>query len=302
MKNSLPITLVLATASLFACNAGAAANGPTDTAPSAPVPTPASIRAIATSNLPAGGKPANWHLVWSDEFNTDGLPDPAKWKYDTEYNKAGWYNHELQYYGNARLENTRIADGKLIITARRETLPSLPDYNGQAYTSGALITRGLASWTYGFIEVRAKLPCGVGTWPAIWTLGTKGKWPRDGEIDIMEHVGKMPDQIFGSIHTEAENLAMKTQRINWITVADACTAFHNYQLTWSEDRVVIGIDGRNHVQLANPKDGDYKKWPFSSPQYLLINLAIGGDFGGPVVDDNSFPQQMEVDYVRIYQP
>ena len=301
MKNTLPITLLLTTASLLGCSAGGASGGPAAATPAAPVPAASTILAAATSNLPAGGKPANWNLVWSDEFDTDGLPDPAKWDYDTEFNKTGWFNNERQYYARARLENSRVANGKLIITARREAPASLPDYGGQSYTSARLITRGLASWTYAFIEVRAKLPCGVGTWPAIWMLGTKGKWPDDGEIDIMEHVGKKPGEILGSIYTGAENWAMNTPRTTATTVADACAAFHNYQLTWNEERVVIGVDNRNYIQLVNPKDGDYKKWPFSSPQYLLLNLAIGGDLGGPV-DDSSLPQQMEVEYVRVYRP
>jgi beta-glucanase (GH16 family) len=286
------MTLTTALVLMTAC--GSSIGAATDV--SAPV-----AAAMPAPALPPGGKPAGWKLAWSDEFDVDGLPDSGKWDYDTERNKAGWYNHELQYYARARLENSRVAGGKLIITARKEALGTMADYGGQVYSSARLLTRGKASWTYAFIEVRAKLPCGLGTWPAIWMLGTRGKWPDDGEIDIMEHVGKKRGEILGSIYTGAQNWPAGTPNTKTTTVADACDAFHNYQLTWSEDRVVIGVDDKNYNQLIKPKDGDYKKWPFGSPQYLLLNLAIGGDLGG-AVDDRSLPQQMEVDYVRVYRP
>ena len=125
--------------------------------------------------------PANYRLVWSDEFSTDGLPDPAKWAYDTERNREGWHNNELQYYSGPRKENAKIKKGILHIQARKEALKEAPDWGRQQYTATRLITRGKADWTYGFFEVRAKMPCGKGTWPAIWTLGTKGQWPDDGE-------------------------------------------------------------------------------------------------------------------------
>jgi beta-glucanase (GH16 family) len=245
--------------------------------------------------------PAGWKLTWSDEFDRDGLPDPAKWAYDTAYNKQGWFNNELQYYARARLENSRVEGGRLIITARRERLRALPDHGGQGYSSARLFTRGLASWTYGFIEVRAKLPCGVGTWPAIWMLGTKGSWPVDGEIDIMEHVGSKPGEILGSVYTGAQNWPKNTPNTRTTPVPDACSAFHNYQLRWTPEQLVIAVDGRAYNELRNAGDGDYQKWPFASPQYLLLNLAIGGDLGGAVVD-SSLPQQMEIEYVRVYQP
>lgn len=291
MTRQLTIMTVLA---LMSACGGSASIAPSN------LPTPPVAQA-PSSAMPPGGKPAGWSLVWADEFDIDGLPDASKWDYDTERNKAGWHNHELQYYSRARLDNSRVTGGKLIITARKEALSTMADYGGQAYSSARLLTRGKASWTYAFIEVRAKLPCGVGTWPAIWTLGTKGAWPGDGEIDIMEHVGKNPGQILGSIYTGAQNWPMGTPNSSSTTVSDACDAFHNYQLTWNEDRVVVGVDNKNYIQLINPKDGDYKKWPFNDPQYLLLNLAIGGDLGG-AVDDRSLPQQMEIEYVRVYRP
>ena len=261
----------------------------------------ASLAAAAETPLPAGGKPEGWKLVWSDEFNKNGLPDGAKWDYDIARNKQGWANEELQYYAKARLQNTRVANGKLLITARRERLGKAADFGGQDYTSGRLVTRGRFEFTYGFVEVRAKLPCGLGTWPAIWMLGTQGKWPENGEIDIMEHVGRKKGEILGSLHTGAFNWPMNTQITAATMVPSACDAFHDYQLTWDADHIAIGVDGKNYSQFVNPKDGDHHKWPFSEPQFLILNLAVGGQLGGPV-DDKIFPVRMEVDYVRVYQP
>ena len=156
-----------------------------------------------------------------------GCPTRRKWSYDIERNAAGWYNNELQYYGNARPENSNVEGGMLVITARREDLSALglPDWGGQRYSSARLITRDKASWTYGFIEVRAKLPCGVGTWPAIWTLSTppQTRWPDDGEIDIMEHVGFDPGVVHGTVHTGAYNHTRGNHRSATTTMADACT-------------------------------------------------------------------------------
>lgn len=246
---------------------------------------------------PPGGLPAGYVLVWSDEFNVDGLPDPSKWDYDTERNTLGWYNDELQYYARERAENSRVSGGRLIITARKEALDALPDWGGQAYSSARLVTRGRASWTYGFVEVRAKLPCGIGTWPAIWMLGTGGIWPDDGEIDILEHVGSNPTRIFGTVHTKLAHAGRAPSAD--ATLADACTAFHDYQLTWTPDEIRIGVDGVNYMRAVNPKTG-YAAWPFDAPQYLLLNIAIGGTLGGRV-DDTIFPRSMEVEHVRVYQ-
>lgn len=249
--------------------------------------------------LPSGGLPSGWPLVWSDEFDAAGLPDVSKWEYDISRNAVGWYNNELQYYGNARLENSSIANGKLSITALHESLNTLPDWGGQAYSSARLVTRGKASWTYGFFEIRAKLPCGLGTWPAIWMLGTGGAWPDDGELDIMEHVGKNKGVVLGTVHTGWYNGGNGLQRGGSTTVADACDAFHNYQLTWTHDKVVFGVDNTNYFQYTNPGTG-YGAWPFDKPQYLLLNLAIGGTLGGSV-DNSIFPAKMEIEYVRVYQ-
>ena len=274
---------------LSACGGGTAGIPPAGQSASAPAP------------VSAGPRPASWKLVWSDEFNTDGLPNPANWSYDTAYNKGGWHNDELQYYSAGRLENSRVENGRLIIQARKEKLTQAADYGGQGYTSARLITRGKHDWTYGFLETRAKLPCGLGTWPAIWTLGTKGTWPMMGEIDIMEHVGKKKGEVLGTVHTGAYNHSINTHKLATTMLADVCDAFHNYQLTWTAERISIGVDDKVFFTFDNQKDGDVAKWPFGSPQYLILNVAIGGQLGGPV-DDGIFPVQMEVDYVRMYQP
>tara|TARA_R110002049_G_scaffold181457_3_gene348893 strand:- start:21 stop:872 length:852 start_codon:yes stop_codon:yes gene_type:complete len=240
-----------------------------------------------------------YHLVWSDEFNVDGLPDSNKWLFDTEANETGWYNNELQYYANNRIENAKVSNGKLMIIARKETLVDASDYGGQAYTSARLITRGKANWTYGFMEIRAKLPCGLGTWPAIWLLGDSNiPWPGNGEIDIMEQVGLFPSEITGTIHNAST--AGTSGDGNFIIIDDVCEIFHKYQLTWTVEKITISVDGTPFHTYDNLKNGN-RSWPFDNPSYLLLNLAIGGDMAGPTVDDAIFPVQMEIDYVRIYK-
>ena len=239
----------------------------------------------------------SYELVWADEFDTDGPPDPAKWVWDTHANKIGWYNKELQYYAADRPENARVEGGRLIITARKETLSDRADHGGQAYTSARLITKGKAEFTYGLIEVRAKLPCGQGSWPAIWTLGTTAPWPDGGEIDIMEHVGTTPGDVFGTIHNRAT--AGTSGNGNKIRVDDACTAFHDYQLLWTPRELRIAVDGKPYHRYSNAGAGE-AQWPFDKPQYLLLNLAVGGAMGG-AVDDAIFPATFEIEHVRVYR-
>jgi beta-glucanase (GH16 family) len=244
-------------------------------------------------------------LVWSDEFSRSGLPDPAKWDYDTAFNKRGWHNQEKQYYSARRAKNVRVRGGSLIVEAHADgsKLRRLPDWGGQQYSSARLITRGKASWTYGFFEARAKLPCGRGTWPAIWTLSGRSpmKWPEDGEIDIMEHVGHEPGMVHQSVHTAAFNHVKGTHKTATRRVADACKAFHLYQLHWTPDRIVMGVDGRPLMTFERRKGGR-PEWPFDGPQYLILNVAVGGMWGGAKgIDDRALPQRMEVDYVRVWQ-
>lgn len=242
-------------------------------------------------------RPGDHELVWSDEFDAEGLPDPTRWTYDTARNRQGWFNNERQYYAAARLANSRVRDGVLVLTAHRERLNGAPDWGGQAYSSARLHTDGLASWTYGYFEVRAKLPCARGSWPAIWMLGAEGEWPDRGELDIVEHVGHQPGRVLSTVHTRSgcagEGKSGRTE------VATACTAFHVYQMLWTPDMVQFGVDGIEHARYIKSGEGA-RQWPFDAPQFLILNIAVGGDLGGRVVASD-FPAAMAVDYVRVYQ-
>ncbi len=261
----------------------------------------ASALATGASSHTVGGiplqLPAGYRLVWADEFDTEGLPDPTKWAHDTELNKAGWHNKELQYYSGPRKENAFVQGGRLTIHTRKESLSKAPDWGGQNYTSSRLITRGKRDWTYGFFEVRAKLPCGKGTWPAIWTLNTAGVWPAGGELDIMEHVGRDPGRVYSTVHTAGGYDAKGAG--DAVKVPDACNAFHTYQMHWTADRVRFGVDGMAHFEYKNLRSGP-EQWPFDKPQFLILNIAVGGHHGG-AVDEQIFPVSMEIDYVRVYQ-
>ena len=258
----------------------------------------ASVGAPSPRDAPqALGVPAGYALAWSDEFAIDGLPDPAKWAHDTGMNKQGWHNREQQYYSGPRAENAEVRDGKLVITARKEQRPTAPDWSGQGYTSARLLTAGKAQWTYGYFEIRAKLPCGKGTWPAIWMLNSAIVWPAGGELDIMEQVGKEPSKVFSTVHTAAgsggNGSGAATQVLN------ACSVFHTYQMDWTAQQIRFGIDGKTHFTYTNAGTGK-NQWPFEAPQFLVLNIAIGGDLGG-AIDDSIFPVRMEIDHVRVYQ-
>ena len=294
--------LALAIAMISSACGGEGTDSPPVSPPPPPQPAGPGVPAISET----GGIPSGYHVVWSDEFDVAGLPDATKWSYDIERNSAGWYNNELQYYANARAENSRVENDLLVITARKEDLSvaGLSDWSGQKYSSARLMTRDKASWRYGFIEVRAKLPCGVGSWPAIWTLSTPPQtgWPDDGEIDIMEHVGFDHGVVHGTVHTGAYNHVRGNQRGATTTIPDLCAEFHRYQLTWTATRITIGVDDRNYYQYSNDNSGN-AEWPFESPQFLILNVAVGGDWGGQMgVNDSIFPIEMQIDYVRVYQP
>lgn len=254
-----------------------------------------------------GGVPAGYALVWSDEFDRGQLPDPLKWSYDTSRNREGWWNEEAQYYAAARAKNSRIEDGHLIIEAHKEEFGAdrPADHGGQAYTSARLLTEGKASWTHGLVEVRAKLPCGRGTWPAIWMLPDPpaDQWPLGGEIDIMEHVGHEPGIVHANIHTGAYNHVAGTNRGASVRLADACDAFHRYQLLWTPGAIAMAIDDRPYFRFENDGRGDRATWPYDKPFHLILNIAVGGAWGGQKgIDDAALPGRMEVDYVRVYQP
>ena len=237
--------------------------------------------------------------TWADEFNGKKV-DRGTWRFDTDFNKQGWFNHELQYYADGRPENVRIEHGALVIEARHETLPKQPDWGGQAYSSAKLVTR--KAYGYGFYEVSAKLPCGRGTWPAIWLLPSGGAWPDDGEIDVMEMVGWQPEVVHATLHSGAFNHRLGTQRGAEKPVQTSCSAFHRYQLDWRADVITIGVDDHAYMRVKNDQPGGKPAWPFTRPYNLILNLAIGGDWGGAKgVDDAALPQQMAVDYVRYWQ-
>lgn len=237
-------------------------------------------------------------LVWSDEFDYSGLPDSTKWSYDV--GGHGWGNQELQYYTHKRLENARVENGKLIIEARKE------NYEGNDYTSARLITKHKGDWTNGKIKIRARLPEGTGTWPALWMLPTKwiygsGDWPDVGEIDIMEHVGHKEGEIHGTIHTHDFNHMDGTQKSGQTTVEDAVDAFHVYSIEWTKEEIRWYVDGNKFFTYENNGDG-WSAWPFDHPFHLIMNIAVGGAWGGAEgVEDTIFPQKLEVDYVRVYQ-
>lgn len=238
---------------------------------------------------------------FADEFNGRAV-DRRVWRFDTERNAVGWHNNERQYYSRAREKNARVEAGNLVIEAHRETLSPerFSDWGKQAYTSARLVSR--KPYGYGFYEVRAKLPCGRGMWPAIWMLPSSGKWPDAGEIDIMEMVGWDPNVIHGTVHSGAFNHRLSTQRGARRTVPTACTAFHRYQFDWRPDSLTIGIDGRAHFRVANDQPGGAQAWPFDKPYELILNVAVGGDWGGQRgIDDAVFPQAMTVDYVRHWR-
>ncbi|MFN3847827.1 MAG: family 16 glycosylhydrolase [Spirosomataceae bacterium] len=235
-------------------------------------------------------------LVWSDEFNYKGLPDANKWGYDV--GGGGWGNNELQYYTEADTTNALVKNGLLTITARKKQVEN------RNFTSARLVTRDKAEWKYGRIEVRAKLPSGRGTWPAIWMLGNDIKtvgWPKCGEIDIMEHVGYDPDTLVGTIHTQAYNHVKGTQKSKKLFIKNPYTDFHVYAIDWTAEKMDFLLDGVVYLSITNEhKTTD--EWPFDKKYYLLMNLAIGGNWGGAKgVDENIFPASMVVDYVRVYQ-
>lgn len=234
--------------------------------------------------------------VWADEFEKDGTPDSTKWSYDLG-NNNGWGNNELQYYTNST-KNARIENGILIIEAIKE------ETQGQHYSSSRMVTKGKGDWTYGKIDVRAKLPRGKGTWPAIWMLPTDwkyGGWPASGEIDIMEHVGYDPGVIHGTIHTEKYNHIKGTQKEGKITLPDCQDQFHVYSINWSKDSLHFLVDDKIYHKVARDSADNFEGWPFDQPFHLILNIAVGGNWGGKEgVDESIWPQRMEVDYVRVY--
>lgn len=240
--------------------------------------------------------------VWCDEFDYEGLPNSDKWSYDV--GGHGWGNNELQYYTENDLDNANVKNGFLTITARKEAMEN------KAYTSARLVTKGKGDWLYGKIQIKAKLPSGVGTWPAIWMLPTDwsyGGWPYSGEIDIMEHVGYDMNKVYSTIHTGAYNHTLGTQIGFEYTSNTLETDFHVYEIEWEPGIIKSYIDGILYATFTyNPDTSEGIKlsdaWPFDDEFHLILNIAVGGSWGGQQgVDTDIWPQEMVVDYVRVYQ-
>ncbi len=234
-------------------------------------------------------------LVWSDEFNGKHSPSSAKWNYDL--GGGGWGNGELQTYTSNR-NNVKQSNGNLIIQA---------NYNASTgtYTSARIKTQNKASWMYGRIDVRAKLPRGVGSWPAIWMMPQGAKYGStylaNGEIDIMEEVGADQNEVSSSAHSQTYNPANRNVRYCLQVVEGADTAFHVYSLEWAPSHLSFLIDGTEYCRVNNDYTG-YLSWPYDQPYYLIMNLAVGGSWGGYAgIDNSSFPWVFAVDYVRVYQ-
>ena len=244
----------------------------------------------STGETPTGN---NDVLIWSDEFNEDGSPCSENWTYN-EGNNNGWGNNEKQYYKRDDSDNVTIKDGVLKITAIKEL------YRGYEYTSTRMLTQDKFSFTYGKVEVRAKLPDGGGTWPAIWMLGANcptAGWPDCGEIDIMEHVGNRPGWPSSAIHNPAGYASTyfgDEQYIETVT-----SEFHVYGIIWTQEKIEFTVDGVEHFTY-NPAVKNISNWPFIADQFLILNIAMGGDLGGRI--PSSFTNStMEIDYVRVYQ-
>jgi beta-glucanase (GH16 family) len=268
------LCLVVVMVQVMACGGDKA----TSSTPTGPSPTP----------VPGGG---SWQLVFSDEFDTPGTPDPSKWGYELGYIR----NNELQFY-TSRPANVRAEGGTLVIEGRKEP------FQGYGYTSASINTLGRFEFLYGRVEVRAQLPTGNGAWPAIWMLGVNRLqvgWPTCGEIDIMEYVGFDPNRVHGTVHTALYSRG--AHKTSSISVANPWEGFHVYAMEWYPDRIEIFLDGQRYFTFRNEGTGN-ATWPFDKPQYLLLNLAIGGSWGGQRgIDDSRFPHRYLIDYVRIYQ-
>ena len=232
--------------------------------------------------------------MWEDDFTSNGVPDPSKWSYDV--GGSGWGNNELQYYTSGN--NVGIVNGNLVIQAKKENL------EGRQYTSTRMISRGKGDWLYGRFVVRAKLPRGRGTWPAIWMLPSDngyGIWPASGEIDIMEHVGYDQNNVHSTIHCSAFNGQRGNQKSSAKIIPNATTEFHDYRIDWTPYSIKGFVDDEQYFEYINDNTG-FTTWPFNRKFHMILNIAIGGNWGGAQgIDDTIFPATMEVDYVKAYK-
>ena len=262
-----------------------------DRLPNSPVPPPLS--------------PAGWTLVWSDEFNgPDGsAPDPSKWTYDT--GGKGWGNNELECY-TRRLQNAQIKGGNLVITAQQESTPfACSDGSLNNYTSARLKTQGLSSQVYGRFEARIKIPAGQGMWPAFWMLGNNistAGWPTGGEIDIMENIGREPGTVHGSLHgPSTTNRTSDATSIFTLPAGQAfADDFHVYAIEWETGVVRFYADGNLYATFTQSQWPAGGTWVFDHPFFIILNVAVGGNWPGSPDSTTVFPQPMLVDYVRVY--
>ena len=245
---------------------------------------------------------AKWKLVWHDEFNYKGLPDTTKWGYDT--GNSGWGNHELQNYTQGDSANVHVHDGSLYLTARKHIPADRSSENKASYTSARMVSKYKGDWTYGKIEARVIMPKGKGVWPAIWMLPTDwkyGGWPASGEIDILENVGYIKDTVFGTVHTKAYNHMINTQKGGKAFVKNSTSVFHIYAIEWTPESITFLLDGKRYYYFRNEHKTS-EEWPFDQRFHLLMNIAVGGDWGGKFgVDDSIFPATMRVDYIRVFR-
>ncbi len=294
----------------------------------------------AAAPLAADSAPSGWELVWSDEFDVDGPPNPENWTFDL--GAGGWGNNEVQTYTNDP-ENVRVEDGRLIIEVHQDTESS----RSPLYTSARLVTRGLHAWQYGRFEVRARVPNTTGTWPAIWMLSENSIfpgafWPDNGEIDIMEHVGYetdplfhevfggVPENIHGTLHTKLRNGMPTTPAPTGgrTLLTSASDGFHTYTMVWTEEGIEMDVDGDIYFSVTKesliparnppPPEEIFEIWPFDQPFHLLLNIAVGGTWGGHFNTDiypgvspygidgidheGEWPQRMEIEFIRVYAP
>ena len=241
--------------------------------------------------LSCGKKEKERELLWEENFDGSELNESV-WNFELGNgcpNICGWGNNERQVYTK---DNHRLENGNLIITAKK--------INDSTYTSTRLTTKGNKEFKYGYIEAKAKIPTGQGIWPAFWMLGSnidQVGWPMAGEIDILEYVGKEPHMAFTSLHTQdSHGNTINTKKTEIRNIEEG---FHTYAINWTENFIEFFIDG-NSVYKFEPKDKTTEVWPYNQPFYFLVNVAIGGNFGGPEVDDSIFPQEFIIDYIRVY--
>ncbi len=248
---------------------------------------------IITSEDPTPPAPQYTYnnLVWEDDFNTDGAPDATKWTYDIGTGTNGWGNNEVQYYTD-RADNAVVSNGNLVITAKKES------FSGSDYTSARLKTQGLYNFTYGRVEVRAKLPGDAGTWPAIWMLGSNFPtvgWPQSGEIDIMEQTGADKNTVLATCHWFDTGNNIKADFGQTTSITNASSEFHVYTMEWTDQSITVYLDDVKYYELTNSSS-----LPFNDNFFLILNVAMGGTLGG-TIDAGFNESTMEVDYVRVYQ-